>query len=78
MRIHFAIGCADGKRVAVTVPSGAVIKIVSGPTSGDDRMVHALWDGKVVMMFTIDVIERGTEVSATRAATPSFGASSAA
>ena len=34
-----AIDFVDGKRVMVTVPAGAVIKVVSGPTSEGDRLV---------------------------------------
>jgi hypothetical protein len=53
----------NGKREALYVPEGAVIKVVSGPTSEGDRMVDMLWDGKIVTMFAIDVNVRGTEIS---------------
>jgi len=56
-----AVETASGKRVAVTVPAGQTIKVISGPRHGD-RMMDVLWDGRVVMMFAIDVEERGTEV----------------
>ena len=58
-----AVESVDGKRVAVTVPAGETIKVVSGPRHGD-RMMDVLWDGRVVMMFAVDVEERGTEVLA--------------
>ena len=51
-----------GKRQTSYVPAGAIIKIVSGPTSTGDRMVDVLWDGKNFSMFEIDVNVRGTEV----------------
>jgi hypothetical protein len=57
-----AIDGVDGKRQSSYVPAGAIIKVVSGPTSDGDRMVDVLWNGKVVTMFAIDVNVRGTEV----------------
>lgn len=57
-----AVGTLDGKRVAVTVPAGETIKVISGPRHGD-RMMDVLWDGRVIMMFAVDVEERGTEVA---------------
>jgi len=57
-----AIDGVNGKRHTSYVPAGAIIKVVSGPTSAGDRMVDVLWDGKIVTMFAIDVNVRGTEV----------------
>jgi hypothetical protein len=56
-----AVETVEGKHVAVTVPSADIIKVISGPRHGD-RMMDVLWDGRVVMMFAIDVENRGTEV----------------
>jgi hypothetical protein len=61
-RSTLALGFEDGKRKAVTVPAGAVIKVVSGPTGDGDRMVDVHWDGQTVTMFEIDVNVRGTEL----------------
>ena len=67
----FKLGCptlaidgvdGSGKRLTSYVPAGAIIKVVSGPTSTGDRMVDVLWDGKTFSMFAIDVNVRGTEV----------------
>ena len=52
----------SGKRVAVTVPAGDTIKVVSGPRH-TDAMMDVLWEGRVVMLFAIDVEERGTEIA---------------
>ena len=60
-RPTLSVEVVNGLRKALTVPAGAVIKVVSGPTPGD-RMVDALWEGKMVEMFAIDVDVRGTEV----------------
>ena len=61
-RPTLAIDSANDKRQSSYVPAGAIIKVVSGPTSDGDRMVDVLWNGKVVTMFAIDVNVRGTEV----------------
>ena len=61
-RPTLAIHGLEGKRQTSFVPAGAIIKVVSGPTSAGDRMVDVLWDGKIVTMFAIDVDVRGTEV----------------
>jgi len=46
-----AFDALDGKRRAVTIPTGGIIKIVSGPNGDGDRMVDVLWEGRVVTMF---------------------------
>lgn len=61
-RPTLAIDGVNGKRQATIIPAGAVLKVVSGPTSPGDRMVDVLWDGKTVTMFVIDVDVRGTEI----------------
>jgi hypothetical protein len=57
-----AVEIVSGKRVAVRIPAGEAVKVVSGPRHGD-RMMDVLWDGRVVMIFAVDVEERGTEVA---------------
>ena len=63
-----ALGVADGKRKAITIPAGAVLKVVSGPSGEGDRMVDVHWEGKTLTMFTIDVDVRGTEIAERSAA----------
>ena len=58
-----AIDNVDGKRFAVTVPAGSIVKVISGPNSDDDRMVDVLWECRVVVMFAVDVNARGAEVT---------------
>jgi hypothetical protein len=57
-----AIVTQGGKRVNVTIPQDAVVKVLSdgGP------FVNALWDGKIVAMFAVDLQERGDRVESTR------------
>ena len=60
-RATLAVTMVDGRRRALALPVGAVIKVVSGPTPGD-RMVDILWDGRTFEMFAIDIEVRGTEI----------------
>jgi len=53
-----ALDVVDGKRVAITVPTGAVIRVVSGPTGEGDRLVDVVWEGHTVTMFAFDVTDR--------------------
>ncbi len=56
------VGTKDGgKRCAITIATGSVIKVASGPDNGDG-IVNVHWDGKIIEMFLIDVNVRGTEI----------------
>ena len=57
-----ALDLLDGKRVAITVPTGSTIKVVSGPTGEGDQLVDVVWAGRMVAMFAYDVDVRGTEI----------------
>jgi hypothetical protein len=59
-----ALDIVNGKRVVVTVPTGAIVEVVSGPTDEDGRLIDVIWDGRAVRMFALDVRERGTEIRA--------------
>ena len=48
----------DGQRTTVTVPKDALITVIEGPLDGT-RLVDCVWDGTEVMMFTVDIRERG-------------------
>lgn len=52
----------EGKRVPTTVPKNALVTVKAGPLDGT-RLVDVEWDGHTVMMFTIDLRERGARVS---------------
>ena len=52
----------NGKRIPVTVPKGAVVMVVNGPLDAT-RLVDVEWDAEAVMMFTIDLRERGTLIA---------------
>ena len=57
-----ALDVVDGNRVAITLPSGAVVKVVSGPTGDGDRLVDIISEGRVVTVFAFDLTVRGTEI----------------
>jgi hypothetical protein len=57
-----ALDVVDGRRVAVTIPTGSTIKVVSGPTAEGDRLVDVVWEGRTIAMFAYDVSVRGTEI----------------
>jgi hypothetical protein len=57
-----ALDVVDGRRVAITLPRGAVVKVVAGPTSDGDRLVDVISEGRVVTMFVFDLTVRGTEI----------------
>jgi len=53
-----AIGDLNGKRVAVRIPAGDVVKLVSTPSPWN-KMVDVLWEGRIVAMYAIDLRLRG-------------------
>jgi hypothetical protein len=56
-----AIENVNGVRLRVTVPTRAILKVISGPRDGD-QMVDVLWEDKRLRMFAVDLIARGTEM----------------
>ena len=63
-----AIENVNGERLRVTVPTRAILKVISGPLDGD-QMVDVLWEDKRVRMFAVDLIARGTEIPDRKAQT---------
>jgi hypothetical protein len=57
-----ALDTIEGKRVAVSVPAETVVKVVSGPSEGSE-LVDVLWEGRMVLMFGIDLDVRGIEIT---------------
>jgi hypothetical protein len=52
----------EGKRRAVTLPSGSIVHVISGPTEGDG-LVNVLWEDRELAMFEVDLNIRGTDIS---------------
>jgi hypothetical protein len=66
-----AIGEVNGKRVAVTIPAGDIVKVVADPSVGSDvaaqlrgcaNMVDVFWAGRTVVMYAVDLKERGIKI----------------
>lgn len=62
-RTTISIETAVEDRIVVMVPTGAVVTVLSGPRPDDMRMVDVLWDTRTLVMFAVDILERGEEVT---------------
>ena len=51
----------DGRGVAYTVSTGAVVEISNGSLDGD-KLVEVIWDRKSVLMFTQDLRIRAERI----------------
>jgi len=51
----------DGKRTAVVVPVGTIIRVLSASRENQE-LVDIVWDRRKLQMFAVDVDVRGTEV----------------
>lgn len=49
----------NGRRISVTIPKGASVKVLAGPLNGT-RLVNVGWEEATVMIFAVDLMERGT------------------
>jgi len=49
-----ALETVDGKRVALTVPKGSTLQVISGPI-GTDGMVSVLWENRPLTVFPVDL-----------------------
>ena len=57
-----AVDEADGEAVAITLPKGAILKVVDD--SGDhDRFLDVTWDGRPCAVFLSDLQDRGEEIA---------------
>jgi hypothetical protein len=61
-RETLALAVVEGRRTAITLPAGAIFRVVSWPTGDGDQMADVIWDGQAVQMFAVDVKVRGTEI----------------
>jgi len=58
-RSTLSIEMVGGKRTAVEIPAGTIIKVVS---ENGDGILDVLWDGRLASVFLVDVEARGTEI----------------
>src|SRR5947199_384433 len=57
-----AIENIDGERIAISLPRGAIVHVIRGPSATDARMVDVRWLDRRLAMFDIDLHGRGEEV----------------
>jgi len=60
-----ALETMDGKRVALMVPKGSSVQVLSGP-SGNDEMVSVQWQDRALTIFATDLRENGIETKAAK------------
>ena len=46
-------------RLAVIVPAGEIVTVVSGPRPDDQRLVDIMWGNRKLVMFYEDIQKRG-------------------
>jgi hypothetical protein len=51
----------EGQRIPVTIPRNATVAVKGGPLDGT-RLIDVEWEGHLVMMFTVDLRERGARI----------------
>jgi hypothetical protein len=49
-----------GKRIPITVPTGAILSVVNDRQSRS--LVEVEWDSEIILMFRTDLRERGTAI----------------
>lgn len=57
-----AVEGSESNRVAVTIPAGDIVKVISERTSHRDGMIEVLWDTRVLKMFAVDLEKRGEAI----------------
>ena len=58
-----ALDMVGGKRRAITLPADTIVTVASGPKN-NDGIVDVIWENGTVAMFQVDLLQRGTEISA--------------
>ena len=56
-----AIDFRDGKRVTTMVPPGTIVTVLSFPTN--EHTVEVLCESRTLVMFALDLRERGTDIT---------------
>jgi hypothetical protein len=57
-----AILSLDGHRIPVTIPSGGIV-LVTSSTYEDRQLVDIEWEGKKLLIFAVDLRDRGELVN---------------
>ena len=65
-RLHkatIAVDTIDGKRIAISIPEDAIVKVISDPPGDGVGTIKVLWEGRTVVMFAVDLARRGAELT---------------
>jgi hypothetical protein len=52
----------NGRHVAIPIPSGETVVVLSGPKLADTRLVDVRWAGRTFLVFAEDIQARGKEL----------------
>jgi hypothetical protein len=50
------------RREVISIPADSLLQLVTHPSAEDKRMAHVTWDGRAVLIFENDLVERTTAV----------------
>ena len=60
------IELVNGTARVATIPADGTIEVLSGPNENgklhDKGLVYALWEGRTIALFAVDVEARGVEI----------------
>ena len=51
----------DGRQLPLTIPQGGIVSVI-GPTYDDRQIVDVEWEGKKLLMFAVDLRDRGEPI----------------
>ena len=47
----------------ITIPTGAIIRVIAGPNDGGEQMIEVLWEDRMLAMYAIDVTAGCKEIT---------------
>jgi len=47
----------------ITIPTGAIIRVIAGPNDGGEPMIEVLWEDRMLAMYAIDVTVGCSEIT---------------
>jgi hypothetical protein len=54
----------DGQNIPIIVPKDAIVQVSAAPVD-QDRLLDVVWEGRTIMMFTIDLRHIGIQTDGT-------------
>jgi hypothetical protein len=47
----------------ITIPTGAIIRVIAGPNDGGEQMIEVLWEDRMLAMYAVDVTAGCREIT---------------